>query len=369
MNSNEIVKVYFFPPTSSFNPYIDNIVEGLEKNGVEIVNKNASSKYEKLLSSFAAMHQKTQIYHFNWIENKSSEDTIKAHIICRLIFAWLSLMKKSGGKLAWTMHNKESHFCKGKKDFHYAFMEKFISMMDMILVHAGETKQLLIDEYHYPEEKICFVPHGSYLHSDIMVPPRTTQHDKFAILAFGMVNRYKNIPLLIRAFKELNMQNAELFICGKCDANDSELKTIIDSALIGCPNITYDDRFIPDEEIDKIFSKCDVVILPYDKQSMINSGAAIKAFSEGKPIIVSRFGAIKDIENREFIYSYDYISDQEHLNNLKNAMLNVYKIWCDSPQTIIEQGQQAFYYAKDELSWINICANISEFYQSIVRKK
>ena len=84
------MKVYFFPSTSQFNPYIDNIVKGLENNGVEIINKNDTNKFEKFISSIKAICKHTDIYHFNWIENKSDSDNIKSRIICKFIFIWFN---------------------------------------------------------------------------------------------------------------------------------------------------------------------------------------------------------------------------------------------------------------------------------------
>ncbi|MRI80827.1 glycosyltransferase [Aerococcaceae bacterium DSM 109653] len=363
------MKVYFFPPTSPFNPYIDNVVAGLETNGSEIVNKNCSNKYAKLLSSFSAMFKHTQIYHFNWIENNSAVDTKKNRLICASIFVWLRLMKIFGGNLVWTMHNKESHFSEGNKEFHYQFMEKLISRMDMILVHASETKQFLIEEYHYPEDQICFVPHGNYLPENKTEKPTQLIHDRLTILAFGMVNRYKNVPLLIRTFKGLELEDADLLIVGKCDSKDPQLKQNIMDELNGEDHIIYDDRFVPEEEVGGIFGKCDIVVLPYDKQSMINSGAAIMAFSNAKPIIVSRFGSIKDIEDREFVYCYDYNTEEEHIRELGEAIKQTYSKWNKNKKILSSEGLEAYNYAKNDLSWNNIGRNIVECYEKISRRK
>lgn len=361
------MKVFFFPPTSPFNPYIDNIVSGLENNGVTIVNKGAKNKYTKFLSSFKAMAMHTDVYHFNWIENKSAVDNKKNRVICWAILRWIHLMKASGGKLAWTMHNKESHFAEGDKTFHYHFMKKFISEMDMVLVHAKETGALLRDEYKYPEDRICYVPHGSYLNKDSSFTPVNQEHKKFIVLTFGMVNRYKNIPMLIKAFESLEIPDAELRIYGKCDTKDIELKDEIQKLVSSAAHTTYEDRFIPDEEVDAIFAESDVVILPYDKKSMINSGAAIKAFSEGRPIIVSAFGAIKDIQEKSFVHCYDYNSDEEHLLAIKKMIVDVYKKWKEDKSILALEGKEAFEYSQNELSWDTICKTIADFYEKICR--
>lgn len=356
------MKVYFFPPGSATNPYIDHVISGLEKNGVTVVNKGTANKYQKLFSSFRAMADHTDIYHFNWLENKASIDTKKNRIVCKAILVWLKIIRLTGGKLVWTMHNKESHDCEGNKTFHYTFLRNLISQMDMIVVHAKGSMDILVNEYHFPAKKICYVPHGSYLESANAELPKVDDHDGLALLAFGRINRYKNIPMLIRAFREANMPDARLRIFGKCDAGEQDLLPQIEKEIGGDENICFENRFVPDEEADAIFAQCDIVILPYDKQSMINSGAAVKAFSEAKPIIVSRFGAMKDIENRSFVHCYDYTDDVDHKEQLKEILLDVYQQWCSQKESLANEGEEAFRYAEDELSWDGICKTIVAFY-------
>ena len=361
------MRVFFFPPTSPFNPYIDNVVCGLEQNGAVIVNKGKSSKFAKLASSFSAMLKHTDIYHFNWIENKSSKDSLRNRLVCAAIMLWFSFMKLAGGKLAWTMHNRESHFATGDKTFHHTFLKKMISRMDMILVHAGETKEALVKEYGFPPEKICFVPHGSYI--DTTKPKPVIEAQKtFTLLAFGMVNRYKNVPLLIRAFNELKLDQAELLIYGKLDDKDAALGEQINEELSRSEHVKYVNAFIPDEQVDDLFRAADAAVLPYDKGSMINSGAAVMAMSEGKPIIVSLFGAIKDIQERDFVYSYDYSSEEDHLNALKDTIRKVYTEWQKDKNTTVVQGTHAYEYASEELSWNTICADIVRKYEEILRQ-
>ena len=355
------MKVYFVPPALPCNAYITNMVAGLEKNGVEIVNKRATNRYAELLYSFPAMFKRTRVYHFNWIENRSAANTFKNRIFCRLILYWLRLIKMTGGKIAWTMHNRESHSFQGDKAFHHAFLRKFISITDMIFIHAKESKDILVERYQYPEEKICYIPLPSYNSDAHRELPAIHEHGNFVILAFGLIRKYKNIPLLIRAFKELGLPNSALEIYGICDG--PELLRSIEEGIGGCSNIKFKNEFVPEEEVPGIFAGCDVVVLPYDKQSMINSAVAVYAFSEAKPIVVCRFGAIKDIEDRSFVHCYDYSNDEEALRGLKEQLTLVYNEWKQDRQALRREGEEAFKYAQsDELSRDNITAKVVKFY-------
>lgn len=54
----------------------------------------------------------------------------------------------------------------------------------------------------FPAEKICYVPPGAYLESSSAELPKVDGHDGLVLLAFGMINRYKNIPVLIQIKSE-----------------------------------------------------------------------------------------------------------------------------------------------------------------------
>ena len=361
----QMIRVYFFPCDGHFNPYISNIMNGLERNGAIIVNRGKETRRQKILSSLSAMAHRTEIYHLNWIENKSSCDTMKDRVICRAVLYWLALVKLSGGKLVWTMHNRESHHLSGSRDFHHWFIRSLISRMDMILVHAEETRSLLTDEYGYPADRILCVPHGSYIQSGRKTP-ESEIHERFTLLSFGMIYEYKNIPLLIRAFAELRLENAQLLICGKIDEKEAGLRDAVETAVRGVPNVLLRDAFVPEDKIEELFSAADIAVLPYKKQSMINSGTAVLALSEGKPILSSAFGAVRDMADRDFVYSYDYSTEEEHMDALKNAIKRAYEDWESNRPAFSERGRHAYEYAKNELSWDAICARIVKKYAEIL---
>ena len=115
-------------------------------------------------------------------------------------------------------------------------------------------------------------------------------------------------------------------ICGSCNSKDyeNELKDRAKSS-----NITFDFRFIPDEEISGLVSLADAVILPYSQESVINSGVAYLAFSYGKTIISTDFGTAKDLKNSGLIYVYSHRCGTNQSIGLTKSILSLYDDWND----------------------------------------
>lgn len=360
------MKVYFFPPPPSHSPYMNHFVDALERQGVTVVNRGKTGKAAKLLSSFSAMRSGTDLYQLNFLENYSSRDTIQNRFLCACILLWLSMMKASGGTLSWTMHNREPHFASGDRTFHYAFMRKLIARMDMILVHSRESEEILVREFGYPRERICYVPHGNYMEPG--ETPVFRVHEKLCFLAFGTVMRYKNIPTLIRVFRELDLPDAELRICGAVPADERALLPQIEAEMRGARHIRFEEGYVPDDRIDEIFAASDVVVVPYEKKSMLNSGVVMMALTKGKPVLASRFGAVKDMETLPFIYAYDYDDESGHPAALKSGLEAVYQDWTRDHALLLRAGQAAFRYAEEELDWNRICEKVVSFYQKILSK-
>lgn len=363
------MKVYFTPPSSKDNSHFEMFVQGLENNGAEVVNKKyKKGAFKKLVASYISWLKGARIFHLNFIEEYSSHKSMKSQLICGLIFLWLKSLHIMGGKLVWTMHNKESHHSKKQVDrqFHKSFMKKFISMMDLIVVYCSESKEILINEYQYPDCKICLVAHGCFILAE-KKRPVAISHDKLQILSFGLISRYKNIAMMVRAFIESNVQNVVLTICGRCD--DLNLSMELHKLVDGKPNIHFQEGFVPDEELDILFQNADIAIFPYEKDSMLNSGAVIMSFSQGKPAIVSEFGYIKDIAQKDFVFSYDYKDRSDHFKKLVDMFKRVEKEFVNDKALFERLGNEAYDFAHDCLDWNVICKKVVDYYRSVLSEK
>lgn len=357
----------YFIPYDPRNHYTTLVSDYLEKHRINILNKGITSKYKTILRSvFEVPLRHVKVIHVNWIETCAQDRTLKYRFLGWAVLRWVDLMKIYGAKIVWTVHNKTSHNNSGDVENTHIFYEKMLRRTDMVMVHCKETEDSIVEEYGYPRDKILNVPHGAY-EEECVTPKRwqlseIVDHNKFTIVTFGNIVAYKNIPLLIRAYKELNDKSLQLIIAGS--SKNEDLLKEIDEAIVGT-DIIFDKRFIPDEEMDSLFSVCDCVILPYEKESMYNSGVAVMAFSKGLPVIVSEFGAIKEISNRSFVYAYDFENSEENVVELKKQILKVKDIWLNNREYYSEIKEEAYNYAHHEINWDNICRTISNKYLEI----
>lgn len=355
---NEKTDVFFKPSVSKKNEYINGIVQALQNNGVTIVNPEDRNIYSGLSDLKVELQYlfscKTPIYHFNWIENITALKGWKKHIRTGLTILFARLMKFVGARIVWTMHNTVPHGCesiKAGEDFY----RKWLHVVDLVVVHNEDSKHLLVNKYGFPDSRILCVPHGAYKLVRKNNKKREITREKLNIgenatvfLFFGVVSKYKNIELLMKVFHSISESDAALVVCGKYDDSmTNEDKDNITKLVESDQRIRFINRFIENEEIEYFFSCSDICVLPYDKTSMQNSGAAILAFSNECPVIIPYFGYMKELSGKEFVLGYDYTCEEEHFEQLRSQMCFV----IENRNEVEKRGYTAFQFAKKELSW------------------
>jgi glycosyltransferase involved in cell wall biosynthesis len=202
-----------------------------------------------------------------------------------------------------------------------------IKLCDVFVVHSSEAKSAINQIYHIPEEKIYVVPHGSY---DIYESLDSVQSKEalgvegFVILNFGMIRRYKGVPILVRAFDLLPEEVAaasNLVIAGEDWGDDPDLYQAVAKSRYK-DRIVFRPQFIPDESVAQYFSAADVVVLPYLRT--YGSGVANIAVAQGKPIVMSNTATLLEsfdaYEGSEFFP----VGDSEAL---RDSLLKTYEKW------------------------------------------
>ena len=365
------MKVYFEPSFSNENTYVRDIINGLKSNGCEIYNETVRGKREKVISYIKfILSNEVKIYHINWVENIVIQANFKSQILVCIWLTFVQICHLRKKKVVWTMHNTVPHGCKDEK-YASQFYQKWANAMDMIVVHANESAKILKNKYGVSDDKICVVPHGGYQVEKVSNEEVTKQKQKyniretdFVFLYFGQIDDYKNIPLLISTFETLQISDAVLLICGSLSHRLSCENREWIQKYCGNSKVVLDCRFIPESEISKIFQMSDVVVLPYEKRSMQNSGVAILSICEGKPIIIPEFGYIKDIASQPYVFCYNYENELEHKVKLGDKMTEVYRNVNKS--MLLELREKERTYANQNLDWNKITKSISERYIALL---
>ncbi|AGB42267.1 glycosyltransferase [Halobacteroides halobius DSM 5150] len=359
------MRVYFRPSESNSNKYIKNIVQGLEKKGVTIANKGFSSN--SLARIKCTMSQDVKVFHFNWVLKRATGKEIDSYIQTYKLITWLKILQKIDRKIIWTMHNKVPHKF-DNTSLVYKFREFMIRNSDRIIIHCTESKEILkqylsVEDF---EHKVRYIPHGHYIDNyqktdDDFRKEFNIAKDDFVFQFLGQIQPYKNIDLLIKVFNDLKLKKSKLLICGR-PANDN-LKQKLKKLTNKNNNIIFIPKFIPNNQIVKCLNTGDVSVLPYNKQSVLNSGSIYLALSYKQPVITSQIGTVKDMEGRDFIFSYNYETRDEHYNNLKHKMKDCYNLAKDNKDNFSKLGIEAYDYLQQNNSWDNIIKNLYNIYE------
>jgi len=305
INGDLILKILFVPDYRHTNSYQRNLAESLSKQGEEVCFGTFFGMFAVLRS--VRKFWKPDILHIHWaypyILGDSKFMTIikSGGFICELF-----LLKISGIRVIWTVHNIIDHEAKFK-NIELLFNKVLARLCDNVIVHCPSAKKEVIKVYEINGSSVAVIPHGNYLGSyeNIISCSRARERLKFdmkdiVFLHFGQIRPYKGIPELITAFEMLNNQKARLLIVGK-PLNDKVAQDITNR----CKNNTRINTFlgfIPDNEVQVYMNAADIVVLPY--KDILTSGAVIIAMSFGKPLIATSTGCIADTldENGSFLY-------------------------------------------------------------------
>lgn len=350
------------PYENSENLYVSNVQESIRNAGFDIVElKSGIFPMKNLLE--------TQIINLNWFENIPVKSKIRQYTKFLKRILLIQLYKILGIKIIYTMHNKQPHE-KLTTSCQIKMMKYMCKYSHAIIIHSNESKDVLkvicptIDF-----EKVFYIKHPSYITNYADIKGKNLRNElgiaekELIYMFFGHIKPYKNIEILIEAFDKGELRNAKLLIAGKCT---KEYKEQLMSYINNRDNIMFDLRFIPDSEIMNYYETADIVVLPYNKESALNSGTLYLTFSLKKTVICPDIGSVKDISEKNIMFSYSYKNDQEHLKSLKQILRKSYEIFEERPSSIKEMGDAAYKYVKANHSNTNIEIMYKNLYNKLL---
>jgi beta-1,4-mannosyltransferase len=273
------------------------------KNGVEI-----SPFYNKknLLSRPDVIH-----VHFpEWLIRWQRLWLAPLDVVAVLGLLWLA--RRRGAILVWTGHDLEPHELSHPRLWR-AYNRLFISQVDLLISFSEGAASLLVERYsRLAGVPTAVVPHGHY-RDYYTAPPKAAILRKElkldhrpVLLCFGLIRPYKNLPGIIRAWRQLPEPRPQLVIAGH--PADSEIAEAITKEAGDSKDIHLLLRFIHDDEVPTIFAIADVVLMPYMARSALNSGVAHLALSLSRPAILNDTPAnqnLRDAFGGEWVWLCD----------------------------------------------------------------
>lgn len=282
---------------------------------------------------------------FNWFESLGGNCRLRRTVflfVKRIIE--LLILKTRGVKIISVFHNKKPHNTGGGIiNWHLLFTKLLFSLSDRIIILSKDSKRFL-NTYLSIEEidrKIFYIPHPNYIgvygENDSSRVNKSSEILK--LLFVGQISAYKNTDLIVRAADALKSERLCFNIYGKCNDPEYIDYLIARSKEIGTLNVHV--GFVPDDEVVALIKQNDIMILPYDTNSSMNSGTVFLAFSNRKTVICPNISSVKEFDDG-YIYSYDYTDKEDHYEQLLSTIKQVYSDWLQDKQILINKGNKLF---------------------------
>lgn len=300
--------IAYYPYSNNASSY-HGLIQGMISEKFHVIDYNDLKKNIFQLNDIAAVYM-------NWIE-----DTMDDHDRALLLKA-----AKSGIKIYWVFHNRVSHERDMERECRANITFLLENVSDIIILSRSSIKYLYEYIPELDQNKIHYLPHPDFIGNYGAVENTGFKEDisksGFVFGCIGMLRPDKNIELTIKAFKRFSYRyESKLFIVGRLDREDY-LEPL--EKLIGDDeNIILSPKRIPDYMMNFYVKSTDVLVLPYDVKTSMNSGVMLLAFTNKRTIIVSDICMTEEFNDALF-YRYSYADEEDHILKLTTQMEKAY---------------------------------------------
>lgn len=217
--------------------------------------------------------------------------------------------------VCWSLHNLMEHDATPLQEkLHKYAIKKMADLSDYIFIHtqgAGESLSLYCETDLTDKFRLLEHP----LYDDLLqlstsqLPEEIDNHqmrDRRVLLSVGMINPYKGMPDLIRAFQKVvqrnNEHNMHLIIAGQL--NDPAVSVSLNSLDESTRNcMSFIGRRVEENELAGLMRLADVFVTSYKK--ILTSGSYYLATTFAKPTVAPRIGmfpAVIQEDETGFLY-------------------------------------------------------------------
>lgn len=304
---------------------------------------------------------------FNWIKTGGILAKRKYDLV--ILRFWNPFFAPALGTIAGILKRKSPHtrlisLCDNilpheKMPMGESFTEYFLQRMDGHLVQSSQTENELKEFLYSPDYVKRF--HPLYDCFPEKMKKNTARKKlkldaKFVILYFGLIRQYKGFDILLKAISHLKKlrNDFQVVAAGECYEDSQKYEQIIKDENIE-ELITWENRFIPDEEVKLYFSAADIAALPY--RSASQSGITQIAFYYDLPVIVTKVGGLPEIVPDGKVGRVILPEKPELLGDTLNQCLDE-KVLQKMSSNIIEH--------KKQFTWDHFVQGIEKLYSNLV---
>lgn len=250
---------------------------------------------------------KNIILHYHWFEFQDCKSAAGMvwKALCIQCYKWL------GGKIVWTIHNKEPHRNRWLKA-NYRIRKWMAHKADKLHVHCRSVIPELSNFFNVSPDKFYVHPHPRFPSVEVERKKAIEQINnhyethlsvhKKTFLCFGNIARYKQIDDIIPLFNSSKMES-ELLVAGRVKKGNATYFQHLSEQATACENVTIINRFIPEEHVPWFFNGGDYVV--FNHRRIIASGALEIARSYDKTIVAPSMGCIREYQDERNIHLFN----------------------------------------------------------------
>jgi len=305
---------------------------------------------------FIVKKVKPDIIHFQWSQ-------------LPFIDRWYLRKLNYFSPVIYTIHNSTPlHGEKPKFYFLQKVGSSFLKYFDYCIVHTNYSKKKTVKTTSLNKDKILVIPHGllnynfneSQSYQTVFKKYNISKREKI-ILFFGNIDHYKGLDILIRSFSMLSasqLKEIHLLIVGRPNIPIKPLINLSKSLYIE-KKITWDLRFISENEIQPIFNSCYLIVMPY--RHIDQSGVLMSVINYGKPIVASRVGGFNEIlddgvhgklvnpeDEKDLAFALsNLIEDHNLINEMSESVKRLAQSW-PTWDKIAEKTIEAYQFAQEK---------------------
>ena len=224
--------------------------------------------------------------------------------------AFMLALRLRGAKIAWTAHNLYPHDGGRAALSHRVGRRVVARLASAIGVHGKNAAERVGEEFGVAPAKLVLLEHGHWVGFFANTVPRSAARarlaippDAFLFLFIGLCKPYKNLEYLVRSHAAMAQDDSLLWIVGRFQSKDYYAQVTQAATQAAPSRTTIRDEFIAAEDMQTYLNACDAVVLPY--REILTSGAAMLAFSFGRPVVAPRMGTLKELVTEECGVLYD----------------------------------------------------------------
>ena len=133
-------------------------------------------------------------------------------------------------------------------------------------------------------------------------------------------NHYKNFDLLLRAYLELKKIHKNLILILAGLGEDKELMNKLKIESKNDSDIIFIDKFLSDEEFNKVSNLIDIAVYPYS--NILNSGSTHCSFTFEHHVVVPRFKSLESLNKLKFVSFFEPNSLKDLIKTLNFIIEN-----------------------------------------------